>query len=197
MISEALLRRLFEDAATRVRAAQQSATNLTLPAEASKAPITTVTKSYYANSSILQALQPMSGSLANSYIQIIADFEDEQRVSWAGTAHEIRELLRKILEYLAPTEKVQAEPWFKQIANTSGPTQKQRVKYILLTRKKDSKQSKVTQDIAIIDDKVGELVRDVYGRASDAAHRSKDKAEAFKILRYFEAFAYDLLDLDP
>jgi hypothetical protein len=36
----------------------------------------------------------------------------------------------------------------------------------------------------------------VYGRASDAAHRSKSKAEAFKILRYFHAFAYDLLDIN-
>jgi hypothetical protein len=185
------------DAAERARATQRAITNLVLTRDTD--PVKSVeitTKSFYLDQKILDALTQISEPLSNSYIQIAADFEDETRISWAGTAHEIRELLRKILEVLAPAEKVQAEKWFKLEKGTSGPTQKQRVKYILGVRDGDSKQQKVAQDIELVEDKIGMLVRDVYGRASDAAHRSKNKSEAFKILRYFEAFAYDLLDVD-
>ena len=43
---------------------------------------------------------------------------------------------------------------------------------------------------------IGDLVRATYTRASDAAHRTKDRREVRRIVRYFEAFAHDLLDLD-
>jgi hypothetical protein len=186
-------------AVARANTARQSVANLTLDgdeAQESDKRAGAAAKSLYIDRRLLDALQEIAEPLANSYLQIVADFEDDGRISWAGTAHEIRELLRKLLEQLAPVDKVEAEPWFKQEANTSGPTQRQRVKYILASQNGDSKQQKVAQDIELIEDKIGMLVRDVYGRASDAAHRSKSKAEAFKILRYFHAFAYDLLDIN-
>lgn len=189
-----------KDAITRARATQQAVASLVLsedePNESIVTKITDVAAtSLYHDPKILTALNEIAEPLANSYLQIIADFEDEARLSWAGTAHEIRELLRKILEQLAPTIQVEAQKWYKLELNSSGPTQKQRVRYILTNQKGDSKQQKVAQDIELIEDKIGTLVRDVYGRASDAAHRSKSKGEAFKILRYFEAFAYDLLNI--
>lgn len=187
---------LARDAAERTKAAQQAIANLVLPQSTDHIKnVETTVKSLYLDQKILDALAQISEPLSNSYIQIVADFEDETRISWAGTAHEIRELLRKMLETLAPTEKVEAAEWFRLEKGTSGPTQKQRVKYIIGVRDGDSKQQKVAQDIELVEDKIGTLVRDVYGRASDAAHRSKNKSEAFKILRYFEAFAYDLLDI--
>ncbi|MDB5185854.1 MAG: hypothetical protein JWL85_377 [Candidatus Saccharibacteria bacterium] len=192
---ETLLAHLLREAADRAAKARQSAANLSLMGEMSKVPAAKVGRSFYLNTKIHEALMLMPEHISNSYIQIVSDFEDETRVSWAGTAHEIRELLRHILEHLAPDNKVTQAAWYVQQKDTSGPTQKQKVRYILSQTKGDSKQQKVAQDIDIIDAKVGDLVRDVYGRASDAAHRSKNKTEAFKILRYFEAFAYDLLDL--
>jgi hypothetical protein len=39
------------------------------------------------------------------------------------------------------------------------------------------------------------LIRDTYSRASDAAHTLKGRREAKKLLKYFEAFAHDLLNL--
>ena len=189
---------IIANATARANAAQQSVANLALDGDNSQESdkrAGAAAKSLYIDQRLLDALREIAEPLANSYLQIIADFEDAGRISWAGTAHEIRELLRKLLEELAPTDEVKTQPWFKQEANTSGPTQKQRVKYILAAQNGDSKQQKVAQDIELIEDKIGALVRDVYGRASDAAHRSKSKGEAFKILRYFEAFAYDLLDV--
>jgi hypothetical protein len=185
-------------AAARADAARQAVNNLTIPDDehTSAKSADAAAKSLYVDNALLGALKAIAEPLANSYLQIIADFEDTGRISWAGTAHEIRELLRKILEHLAPTEEVQKQRWFKQEPNTSGPTQKQRVKYILATQGGDSKQQKVAAGVDVLEDKIGTLVRDVYGRASDAAHRSKSKAEAFKILRYFHAFAYDLLNIN-
>lgn len=184
------------EAAARARATQQAVASLTLSGDNQASPLAAkAVASLYHDPKISAALKKIAEPLANSYLQIIADFEDETRLSWAGTAHEIRELLRKILEQLAPAQDVEVQAWYKQESGISGPTQKQRVKHILTNQGGDSKQQKVAQDIELIEDKIGILVRDVYGRASDAAHRSKSKAEAFKILRYFEAFAYDLLDI--
>ena len=42
---------------------------------------------------------------------------------------------------------------------------------------------------------VDELVRDTYTRASAAAHGFESRQEVVRILRYFEAFAQDILDL--
>lgn len=151
--------------------------------------------SYYMNQDILEALREISVPLANSYLQIIAEFEDDSRITWDGTAHQIRELLRKLLDLLAPTDLVEKQNWYKEGDGLSGPTQKQRVKYILSIKNAGSKEQAVVQNIVLIEDKIGNLVRDTYQRASDAAHRSKDKTEAFRILRYFEAFAYDLLNI--
>lgn len=151
--------------------------------------------SYYMNRDILEALREVSMPLANSYLQIIAEFEDDGRITWDGTAHQIRELLRKLLDSLAPTNLVEKQGWYKEGDGLSGPTQKQRVKYILSIKSAGSKEQAVVQNIVLIEDKIGNLVRDTYQRASDAAHRSKDKTEAYRILRYFEAFAYDLLNI--
>lgn len=55
---------------------------------------------------INEALEQISGELSYSYIQIYKDLQDSERVSWSGTAHEIREVLTNLLRLLAPDEKV-------------------------------------------------------------------------------------------
>lgn len=187
--------KMLGEANVRAMKARTAVSNLTLEQGPTVKQPFQSKRSLYLNNNILSALRTIAQPLASSYVQIAADFEDETRISWAGTAHEIRELLRKILEHLAPSIEVEQQEWYKLEPHTSGPTQKQRVKYILLKQGGDSRQQKVAQDIEVIEARTGALVRDVYGRASDAAHRSKNKTEAFKLLRYFEAFAYDLLDI--
>ncbi len=189
------IRSRFDLALKQARLARQSAANLGISENVTRRPIADAQKNLYMDEPILQALRDVSDAMADSYLQITADFQDEDRLNWDGTAHTIRELLRKILEQFAPADEVLKQKWYKQEADTSGPTQKQKVRYILEQNNSDSKQKQVVNNIDIIDSLVGSLVRDVYGRASDAAHRSKDKTEAYKILRYFHAFAYDLLNL--
>lgn len=144
---------------------------------------------------IYLALHEKSESLANSYAQVKIDIASDDRLSWAGTAHEIREILATLLRILAPDDVVTSQQWYKPEPNTSGPTQKQRVTYILKSRRAGSSENNVVEQITSLDDMVGNIVRSTYSRASDAAHRFKERQEVLKILRYFEAFAYDLLNL--
>lgn len=145
---------------------------------------------------IYDALLSVSEPLASKYAQVKLDVETTDRLSWSGSAHEIREVLRGLLETLAPKEAVATEPWYVHDESTSGPTHKQRVRYILRTRGSGSKEQKVAEQVDVMEDKIGDLVRATYTRASDAAHRTKDRREVRRIVRYFEAFAHDLLDLD-
>lgn len=145
---------------------------------------------------INDSLKKLAIELSNSYIQIYEDLQDTDRISWAGTAHEIREILTNLLRLLAPDEIIIKEPWYKQVKNSSGPTQKQRVKYILVNRGAGSKEQGVVGKVTVLDEMIEDLVRSTYKRASDAAHRYKTKSEVSRILRYFETFAVDLLDLD-
>lgn len=144
---------------------------------------------------IYYALRGISPSLANSFLQIKHDLQDPNHLSWAGTAHEVRELLVTLLRILAPDEEVVRQPWYKTIPNTKGPTHKQRVQYILQQRKAGSKEVNVAQQIDVLEERISALIRSTYVRASDAAHRFKPREEALRLFKYLEAFLYDLLDL--
>ncbi|MAS36930.1 MAG: hypothetical protein CL610_23200 [Anaerolineaceae bacterium] len=144
---------------------------------------------------IYVALRELSPSLALIYAQVKSDIAKNDRLTWGMTAHGIREVLRGILVLLAPDEELIVQPNYKQQSGTNGPTQKQRVKYILNKRGASSSSVDVVSEVDAIEERIGSLVRATYSRASDAAHGFKDKEETQRILRYFEAFAYDLLDL--
>jgi len=154
-----------------------------------------LTKRTIPENNIHEALINISNELANSYLQVILDLQRTDRISWAGTAHEIRELLATLLRELAPNDEVCKQEWFVQEPDTSGPTQKQRVKYIVQINKSGSKEKKVIEQVDYLDERIATIVRSTYNRASNAAHRFKPKQEVIRILKYFEAFALDLLNL--
>ena len=76
---------------------------------------------------INEALEKALPELSRSYIQIYKDLQDPNRISWAGTAHEIREILTNLLRLLAPDENISKAPWYRKLNNTTGPTHKQRL----------------------------------------------------------------------
>lgn len=148
------------------------------------------------NEAVYHALESISLPLANSYSQVIADLNDHQRMSWAGTAHELRQIVSTLLQQLAPDTKVMAMQGYKQEPNTSGPTQKQRAIYIMRQRATDSRVEDLVKLIADLEEvHIADVVRGFYNRASDAAHRHKNKSEVERLLNYFHAFVIDLLDL--
>jgi len=146
-------------------------------------------------SAVAAALYNLSEPLGRSYQQVLSDLADENRMSWAGTAHEIRQILSTLLHALAPDVEVKKRSGYRQDPNAAGPTQKQRVHYVLSKRDAGSKETDVVEMASSLDQVIAELVRASYSRASDAAHRFKGRKEVLRILRYFDAFAYDLLDL--
>ncbi len=145
---------------------------------------------------IYEALAKISETLADSYLQVKRDIQDEARLTWAGTAHEIRQIIASLLEILAPDAEVISQRFYKQDPHTSGPTQKQRTHYILQIYNAGSKERAVVEQIANLDVWIEDLVRATYSRASDAAHRYKERREVLRILGYFEAFSQDLLNIE-
>ena len=143
---------------------------------------------------IYDSLNKISPALARGYAQAKADLQDDERSSWAGTAHEIREVLATLLRTLAPDNEVTKQSWYQKEENT--PTQKQRTRYILQQHNAGSKELEVAGQVSHLEEMIGDLVRATYSRASDAAHRAKEKREVARIVNYFDAFAYDLLNLD-
>lgn len=141
------------------------------------------------------ALCKHSETLGNIYVQAKHEIEDTSRLTWVGTAHQIREVLSNLLRIMAPDSEVKKQEWYRQEKDSRGPTQKQRVMYILKQRDAGSNEEDVLKEIDQVNERVANLGRSIYSRASDAAHRSKELDEVKRILRYFEAFAYDLLDI--
>lgn len=140
-------------------------------------------------------LQSLNSLLSNAYLQLATDLKVKDRISWVGTAHEMRQILSTSLKILAPDEQVKAKTWYKSVDNRDLPTQNQRVKYILETNHRSSTQSEVTKSICTLDTLLEELIRSYYGRASDAAHRGTDLDEMIKLKAYFDIFAMDLFNL--
>jgi hypothetical protein len=143
---------------------------------------------------IFEALMKVDAALGRSYEQIISDLNDENRKSWKGTANELRETLSNHLRNLAPDDEVVKEPGYIQDQSRSGPTQKQRVKYILGKRKAGSKEVEVAKEVDMFEDRIGGFIRKFYDRASNSAHRPAERKELLKIHGYFVAFMRDLLD---
>jgi hypothetical protein len=65
---------------------------------------------------ILETLGALLPSCAASYEQALRDISQGARVSWRGTATELRETLRQVIDHFAPDEKLllrQASNWRK------------------------------------------------------------------------------------
>ena len=184
----------FVEAIRRARAAQADINRLGYGAisvkESETKSLTSEEKAIY------ESLLELSVSLANSYLQVKHDLQTRKRISWAGTAHEIREVLATLLRTLAPDNQVLEETWFRQEPKTSGPTQKQRVRYILQKHGSGSKEREVVEQVSKLEELIGDLVRATYSRASDAAHTYKGRKEVVRIVKYFDVFAHELLNLE-
>jgi hypothetical protein len=137
-------------------------------------------------------LERISLELANSYKQVLRDVEDVTRVSYRGTANELREILREVLVRLAPDEEVSKQLWFGQEGNNR-PTHRERARYILEKKGAGSRVHDVAEgSLGIVDEGLSQLVRDMYTRTSVATHTAQDLQEIRKLVGYFEPLIQDL-----
>src|SRR5438105_365824 len=83
---------------------------------------------------IIHTLSSILPTTAASYVQCLIDLGGAPRRSYRGVAHEMREVLRETLDYLAPDRDVMAEANFKLEMGMSKPTQRQKALYVLRKR---------------------------------------------------------------
>jgi hypothetical protein len=145
---------------------------------------------------ILETLAAMLPSTAASYEQALRDFTHGVRVSWRGTATELREALREVIDYLAPDDKVTNAAGFQLEPKQTGPTQKQKVRFILRARRNSSAAVTVAEaSSATVDEAVAILARSAYQRGSASTHSDTSAKEIKNLKRYVDALLAELLEI--
>ena len=144
---------------------------------------------------VLFTLKKFCPEAGLSYEQALLDIRDKARVSYKGTANEIRETLREILSHLAPDEQVKSQQNFKLEKGQVKPTQKQKVLFILKQRNKSKAHINAPAGAVEIIEKKGSFTRAVYDRASMSAHSQSAKEEIIRLKRYLDNVLSELLEL--
>ena len=140
---------------------------------------------------MLGALVP---SAALSYKQAILDLKDDSRVSFRGTALELREALREILDHLAPDSKVMSMPGYKQEKDRVGPTMKQKVRFIMKEKGKQSSSETPEQAVSAFEESIAVFTRAIYERSSKATHGAGDHKTVVQLRRYVVTILHDILN---
>ena len=114
-------------------------------------------------------------------------------MSWRGTGTELREVLREVMDHLAPDGDVMAAPNFKFEGELKRPTQKQKVQFILKARKRAVGTAEGALDT--VEEGIANLARSTYQRGSATTHSATDAAEVRKIKNYADALLVELLEI--
>lgn len=150
----------------------------------------------HVEAAILQTLDKILPLTALSYRQAIQDLVDPKRYSYRGTAAEFREVLREVLDHLAPDTDVMKTPGFKLDKDQTKPTMKQKAVHILKARGlNDTQRKPATDAIAIIEGAVGSLARAAYNVGSLATHISLERGEVLTFKGYADAVMAQLLEI--
>jgi hypothetical protein len=145
---------------------------------------------------LVQTLEGLLPSAALSYKQAISDLADNHRISFRGPALELREALRETLDHLAPDAEVMSADGYTPEKGRSGPTMKQKVRFILKARGQRRSLSAVPeQTTTTVEELVGTLTRSVYDMSSVATHVASERKAVIQIRRYVVAILHDILEL--
>lgn len=142
---------------------------------------------------ILQGLLPTA---ALAYEQALLDMAAGGRLSWRGPATDLREALRETLDHLAPDGAVTKQPGFKLEPNTSGPTMKQKVRYVL--RQRGQQRAAIESSEAAVDSiesTLGAFVRSVYTRSSVSTHTATGRDEVIRVRDFVRVALCELLEI--
>jgi hypothetical protein len=143
---------------------------------------------------ILQTLNRVLPRAALSYEQVLEDLAAPRRFSYRGTAAELREVLRELLDHLAPDEDVLTT--VKLERDQRGPTMKQKAVFILKARGIGESSRKTPVDaVGVVEDSIGSFTRSVYTRGSVSTHVTTPREEVVTIKGYADAVLADLLQI--
>ena len=140
---------------------------------------------------IVDKLDALVPSAALSYKQAILDLSDDGRVSFRGPALELREALREILDHLAPDSEVTAAPEYMQEKDRTGPTMKQKVRFIMKGKRPSSDAPE--QMVTAFEEAIARLTRAVYERSSKATHGAGDRQTVVQLRRYVVTIFHEII----
>jgi hypothetical protein len=145
---------------------------------------------------ILKTLQTMLPNAAKSYEQVLVDLQEKSRKSYRGTAAELREAVRELLDHLAPDSEVMKAPGFKLEEGLDGPSMKQKVRFILRARRStDPARQTAENAVQHLDDNIASLGRSVYTRGSVDVHTGRSREEILNFKMYADAVLGELLEI--
>jgi Predicted pPIWI-associating nuclease len=145
---------------------------------------------------VFATLAAIVPSAAASYQQALQDLRDANRISFRGTAAELREALREVLDHLAPDDAVMKADGFKLEKDRNKPTQRQKVHFLLKARGHSKSAISSPQDaIETFERGLGELARSVYTQGSLSTHVASSHKELVRLKRYIEVVLQDVLEL--
>jgi len=145
---------------------------------------------------ILSTLQQLVPTASLSYEQACRDLRDAQRISYRGTANELRESLREVLDHLAPDKEVMRQPGFKLDEGKKTPIMKQKVRYILRAREQPATAIETPENaITGIEEALSRLTRSVYEQSSISTHVSSVKGEVLQMKMYVDSVMAELLEI--
>lgn len=145
---------------------------------------------------ILRTLELIVPVAAISYKQAVEDLQGK-RFSYRGTATELRETLREVLDHLAPDQEVISASGFKFEEGKKKPTMKQKVRFILKNRGKNATAIGTPEEATlIVDEGIAKLVRATYERGCLSTHtQGEGRSEALQIKIYLDSVLCELLEI--
>jgi len=148
---------------------------------------------------VARKLKVLDNDLAESYEQVVEDLTQMNRRTYRGTAAELREVLRGVLDRLAPDNEVKSADWFKQAkqkgtSKNENPTMSEKTKFIMRKRGSGSAATEAAESyMSSIEERLGHVVRATYRRASNSTHSGAEREELSQQLRYANALLAELL----
>jgi len=144
---------------------------------------------------ILATLRELLPSAALSYQQVLEDFR-VPRISLRGTASELREVLREVLDQLAPDADVASQPNFKLESGLPKPTMRQKALFVLRARDLSRNAMRPAEhSIEMAEELSARMARSVYEKSSIATHVLTNKDEVARVKHYIDGALIELLQI--
>jgi hypothetical protein len=145
---------------------------------------------------IIDTLSAVLPAAAASYEQSLVDLGGAPRHSYRGVAHEMREVLRETLDYLAPDVDVMAEANFRLEKGMTRPTQTQKALYVLRKRRLSREAMRAPElTVSMVDELGAAIARSTYMRGAKGAHGFASAQEVRTLKGYIDAVLGELLEI--
>jgi len=147
-------------------------------------------------SRIIGALDRLVPSAGLSYRQALADLSNRGRTSFRGTANELREALREVIDQLAPDEDVMGVKGFRLEPEQTKPTRKQKVRYILRSQGvSGTARGAPERAVELIEELVTSFATSTYDRSNVAAHVASARRDVMQLKIYLDGVLAELLQI--